>query len=153
MSVGDDLARACGLRVGGMLSFLVLGRIVEARIANIRRMGALGPWTEFSFILSAGTLDAFPPTHIAFVHADGVAAETRFLAALAEHFPTASVIRVRDVLAAIRETLDSIVAGIRVVAAVTLAAGVLVLAGAIAAGQQARIRDAVVLKDSGCAAA
>ena len=52
----------------------------------------------------------------------------------------------REGLAAVARVVATIGAAIRLVALLTLAAGVLVLAGAVAAGHRRRVYDAVVLK-------
>ena len=60
--------------------------------------------------------------------------------------PNVSAIRVRDALEAVRKILDNVAVAVGATALVTLLAGVLVLAGALAAGHQRRVYDAVVLK-------
>jgi len=63
-----------------------------------------------------------------------------------EQFPNVSAVPVREGLAAVSRVVATIGAAIRLVALVTLAAGVLVLGGAVAAGHRRRVYDAVVLK-------
>ena len=57
-----------------------------------------------------------------------------------------SAIRVKDALEAVARILEQIAAAVQVTAAITLIAGTLVLAGAVAAGHRRRVYDAVVLK-------
>ncbi len=63
-----------------------------------------------------------------------------------EQFPNVSAIPVREALAAVGRVVGMIGEAVRLTALVTLAAGVLVLGGAIAAGHRRRVYDAVVLK-------
>src|SRR5262249_49694870 len=56
------------------------------------------------------------------------------------------VVGVRGALAKVGEMLAALVKGTEVASLVTILAGILVLAGAIAAGHRARLYDAVVLK-------
>jgi putative ABC transport system permease protein len=63
-----------------------------------------------------------------------------------ERFPNMSAIPVREALAAVARVVATIGRAIRLVALVTLAAGILVLGGAVAAGHRRRVYDAVVLK-------
>jgi putative ABC transport system permease protein len=56
------------------------------------------------------------------------------------------VVRVRDALSQVGELLEALARGIEIASLVTVLAGVLVLAGAIAAGHRARLYDAVILK-------
>ena len=68
---------------------------------------------------------------------------------MTDALPNVSGIRVADVLAAVAALLGQIGAALAATAGVTLAAGALVLAGAVAAGQRRRIREAVILKTLG----
>ena len=63
-----------------------------------------------------------------------------------ERFPNVSAIPVREALAAVARVVATIGGAIRLVALATLAAGILVLGGAVAAGHRRRVYDAVVLK-------
>jgi len=65
---------------------------------------------------------------------------------LTERFPNLSAIPVREVLAAIERIVATIASALRLTALATLAAGALVLGGAIAAGRRRRVYDAVVLR-------
>jgi putative ABC transport system permease protein len=58
-------------------------------------------------------------------------------------------VRVRDALEAVNDIVSQLVVAIRGASAIALAASVLVLAGALAAGHRARLYDAVVLKTLG----
>jgi len=71
------------------------------------------------------------------------------LRAVTDGLPNVSGISVADVLAAVAELLGQIGAALGATASVTLAAGALVLAGAVAAGQRRRIQEAVILKALG----
>ena len=64
-------------------------------------------------------------------------------------FPAVTTVRVKDALDAVNGLIAQLALAIRVAAAVALVASVLVLAGALAAGNRARIHDAVVLKTLG----
>jgi putative ABC transport system permease protein len=58
-------------------------------------------------------------------------------------------VRIKDALDAVNRLVGQIGAAIRAAAGVALVASVLVLAGALAAGNRARVHDAVVLKTWG----
>ena len=127
------------------LSVYVLGREVEARIANLRRIRWTSLAINFTIVFAPGTLEGAPQTHIATARVTPEE-EARLLTAVTDRFVNVSAIRVRDALDAVGGVLGDIAAATRATAAVTLAAGLLVLAGAFAAGHQRRVRDAVVLK-------
>lgn len=65
---------------------------------------------------------------------------------MANRLSNVSALRVKDALDAVNQVIAAAGNAVRAVAAVTLLAGALVLAGAIAAGHRRRVYDAVVLK-------
>ena len=139
-------AEGMGLAIGDTIAVNVLGREFEARIANLREID----WSElglnFFFVFAPGTFEAAPQTHIAVAYADGPVAEDMLERAVGDRFANISAIRVRDALEAITTIMDKVSLAVQATAGVTLLAGVLVLAGAVAAGHRRRVYDAVILK-------
>ncbi len=64
-------------------------------------------------------------------------------------FPTITSVRVKDAISIIDQLVGQLATAIRAAAAVALIASVLVLSGALAAGNRARTHDAVILKTLG----
>ena len=145
VSFDAELARGMGLGVGDTITFNVLGREITAKIANLRRVQWRTVGMNFTVIFAPGTLESAPHSHIAAVYAEPEA-EMRLLAAVNNALPNVSGVRVRDALESAAGILETIGVALRSTAAVTLLAGLLVLAGAIAAGHRRRVYDAVVLK-------
>src|SRR5206468_8844184 len=81
------------------------------------------------------------------------AGEERVLRRLGTSFPEVDVISVREQLEAATDLFDRLALAVRGAAAVAALAGVLVLAGAIAAGARARTREAATLKVLGASRA
>jgi putative ABC transport system permease protein len=75
--------------------------------------------------------------------------EAKILNTLAKTYPNITTVRVKDALNIVNRVIGQLGTAIRVAAGVALIASVLVLAGALAAGNRARTRDAVVLKTLG----
>ncbi len=145
VSFSDEVGRALGLGPGDRVTVDVLGRDVELTIANLRRID----WSEltinFLMVVSPGLLEAVPQTHLATVKmAPGQ--EDALEAAVTERFSNVSSIRVKEALDQFAQLMGHIATAVRAIAAVALLAGVLVLAGAVAAGHHRRVYDAVVLK-------
>jgi putative ABC transport system permease protein len=63
-----------------------------------------------------------------------------------DRFPNVSTVRVKDTIAQVDTLLQQLGQGIRAASLVTILAGLLVLAGTIAAGARTRLYDATVLK-------
>ena len=145
VSFDAELARGMGLAVGDTITFNVLGREIAARIANLRRVQWRTVGMNFTVIFAPGTLESAPHSHIAAVYAPPDA-EMGLLAAVNAELPNVSGVRVRDALESAAGILETIGVALRSTATVTLLAGLLVLAGAIAAGHRRRVYDAVVLK-------
>jgi putative ABC transport system permease protein len=145
ISFDEALARGMGLKIGDTLTVNLLGREITGRIANLRHIEWARLGINFAIVFAPGTLEAAPQTHLAAIYAEPAAAETVVRRAGAQ-FPNITAIPVREALARVERVIAAIAAALRLVALVTLAAGVLVLGGALAAGHRRRVYDAVVLK-------
>ncbi|MEC8566217.1 MAG: FtsX-like permease family protein, partial [Pseudomonadota bacterium] len=66
--------------------------------------------------------------------------------ALARAFPNVTIIRVKEALETASGIIENIGLAVRAMSVVTLLAGILVLAGAMASGHRARVYDAVIMK-------
>jgi len=145
VSFDAALARGMGVTVGDSLSVNLLGREITAVIANLRSIDWERLGINFAMVFAPGTLERAPQTHLAAVYLPQTEEEA-FVRAVTERFPNVSAIHVRDALAAVDRIIGMIGDAVRLTALVTLAAGVLVLGGALAAGHHRRVYDAVVLK-------
>ena len=145
VSLDDEAARALGLKIGDTITVSVLGVEVTARIASTRKIDWQSLGFNFAILFAPGTLEAAPHGWMATLGVDK-AQESPLSAAIGVAFPTASVIAVRDVLGQVGELLGQLSAAIRAAASVTVAAGIAVLVGALAAGARARTYDSVLLK-------
>jgi putative ABC transport system permease protein len=145
VSFDANLAAGMGLKVGDMLTINLLGREVDAKIANLREIDWSSMGLNFVMVFAPGLLEAAPHTHLAIAYMSE-AAEEPLLRAVTDRYTNVSAIRVKDALAAINGILQAIAVAARITASVTLVAGTLVLAGAMVAEHQRRVYDAVVLK-------
>lgn len=145
VSFEEDAGRALGLNIGDHIGVSVLGVPLDAQVANFRKVEWDSLGFNFVMVFSPGVLDKAPISYMATVAATP-AAERALFRSSTDRFPTISVVRVREVLESVGTQLTQIAIAIRVTALLTIIAGLLVLIGAMAAGQQARIDDAVLLK-------
>src|SRR6266446_10526346 len=145
VSFDDALARGMGLKVGDTLSVNLLGREIAAVIANLRSIDWERLGINFALVFAPGTFEGAPQTHLAAVYLPR-AEEEKLVRAVTDRFPNVSAIQVREALAALDRLIGAIGNAVRLTALVALAAGTLVLGGAIAAGHHRRVYDAVVLK-------
>ncbi|HVJ41246.1 MAG TPA: FtsX-like permease family protein [Dongiaceae bacterium] len=145
VSIDAKAAQGLGLKIGDQITVNVLGRDIPATIANLREIDWSSLDINFVMVFSPGILQKAPQTYIATLRVPPEH-EGDLVAAMAQQFPTISAIRVKEALASAIDILQAVAGAIRATAAVTLAAGMLVLAGAIAAGRERRIYEAVLLK-------
>ena len=148
VSFDAALARGWGVKLGDIIRINVLGRDIDLRVANLRDVQWRSLGINFAMVASPGLLERAPHTHIATVRTTQ-ASEAPVLRAVTDALPNVSGIRVADVLGAVAELVTKIAAALAATGSVTLAAGVLVLMGAVAAGQRRRIAESVVLKAVG----
>ena len=146
VSFDSELAQGMGLKVGDTLSVNLLGREITATIANLRRIDWARLGINFAIVFAPGTLEAAPQTHLAAVYVMPGEAEDGLVRQITERFPNVSAIPVREGLEAVARVIATIGSALRLVALITLAAGILVLGGAVAAEHRRRVYDTVVLK-------
>lgn len=149
VSFESGVAEALDLKIGDTVRVNVLGRQIEARIANLRRVDWESLAINFVMVFSPNTFAGAPHAHLATVTwADGGTAEREIglLKQVTGAFPTVTAVRVKDAIEQVNALVAQLAWAIRGAASVTLVASVLVLAGALAAGNRQRIYDAVILK-------
>ena len=148
LSFESGIAAGWNVGIGDTITVNVLGRDIELRIANLRQVDWRGLGMNFTMVASPGLLESAPHTHIATVRGDP-ARDGAVLRGITDAFPNVSGVRVRDALEAISALLRRVGVALSATGSITLLAGLLVLGGAVAAGQRQRVRDAVVLKTVG----
>ncbi len=148
ISLDADLAHGWHLAVGDTLRLNVLGRDIDFRIANLRRIEWRGLNINFTLVAAPGLLEHAPQMHIATLR-EPPAQDSALLRAVNDALPNVTGIRVADVLQAVGDLVGKLAAALSAAGAVTLLSGALVLTGAVAAGQRRRTAEAVVLKTLG----
>jgi putative ABC transport system permease protein len=145
VSVDEEVARGYGVGLGDRLGFSVLGRVIEAEIASTREVAWEDGGMNWLFVFSPGVLDAAPFTWVATVES-AAAVDDALIVAVTERLPNVTPISVRQVVAQLGEALARIGLAVSAVGGITLLAGILVLAGAIAAARRRHLYESVVLK-------
>jgi putative ABC transport system permease protein len=148
VSVEEDAARHLGVTVGSTISFDVQGVAVMARVTSLRSVQWDNRSTNFYVIFAPGALEQAPLTYLAAARVPP-ADETRLLQDAVAAFPNVTAIQVGDILASVARVLTRIALAVRAVGAFTVLAGLVVLAGALAATRHARLREAMIFKALG----
>lgn len=147
-SVEEAAAKHLGVDVGDTLAFDVQGVRLEADVTSVRKVDWQSLSTNFFVILSPGALDGAPTTFVATARIPGPA-EARVQDAVVANFPNVVVVPVRDVLERVAVILGQIGVAVRTISLVTIAAGLVVMAGALAASRYQRLSESVILRTLG----
>ncbi|MBU0724558.1 MAG: FtsX-like permease family protein [Alphaproteobacteria bacterium] len=144
LSLDGRVADRLGLSVGDTLTLNIHGAPLTARIANLRHVDWSGLEIDFPILLSPPA-DPPPYREIAalWMPPQSVAATRTALAALFPKSPTILVDEVIDFFGAVARDAGRLLSAASSVAGL---AALLVLGGAVAASQQRRGREAVLLK-------
>lgn len=148
ISFAAEEAGEIGLVLGDRVTVNILGRDIEAEITSLREVDFSSAGMGFVMSMNPAALAGAPHTFIATVYA-APEAEAPILRDLAGAYPNITAIRVRDAIARVSEALAAIASATGWAAAVTLLTGFVVLIGAAAAGEGARVYEAAVLKTLG----
>ena len=145
VSVGIDIAKGLGLGLGDEIEVNILGRPLKAKVANLRYIDWASGGMNFALVFSPNPLASAPHTYLTTLSmADSE--EVKITRMLARDYPNVTIIRVKEALATMRDVLTNLGLAVRAMSGITLLAGILVLAGAMASGHKARVYDAVVMK-------
>jgi putative ABC transport system permease protein len=145
VSFSAEFANNLHLKIGDTVTVNILGRDIDARVYNLREVNFRNGGINFFMVFSPGILDGAPHTYLSTVRVDR-AQEDALFNTVARTFTNVTIIRVREALGQVNEILQALANAIAIASLVTILAGILVLAGAIASGHRARLYDAVVLK-------
>ncbi|OWV90874.1 glycosyl transferase family 1 [Rhizobium sp. R72] len=151
VSFSAEEAKELGLKIGDTVTVNVLGRNITARIANLRKVEWESLSINFVMVFSPNTFRGAPHAWLATL-TDPTATssqEAAILKSVTNTYPTITSVRVKDAIDIVNTLVAQLATAIRAAASVALIASVLVLAGALAAGNRARTHDAVVLKTLG----
>jgi putative ABC transport system permease protein len=152
VSIDAEIADGLGLTIGDEVTVNVLGRDITAKIANTRKVNWRTYGINFVLVFSPNSLAGAPFGDLAtltFAGGSDQAREAPLLRETARSFPSVTTISVKDALDTVNAVAGQFVFAVRGVSSVAFLASILVLGGALAAGQHARIHDAAVLKTLG----
>jgi putative ABC transport system permease protein len=152
VSMTRDIADGLGLAIGDEITVNVLGRNITAQLASVRQVEWRSVGINFVMVFSPNTFAGAPHTQLAtlsFATDPTPLREAELSRAIALAWPAISSVRVKDALQAASDLVGQLTTAMRGASAVALVSSILVLAGALAAGRAARIKDAVILKTLG----
>lgn len=148
VSFAAEEAEEIGLKLGDELVVNVLGRDIPATITSFRLVDFSSAGMGFVMTMNPTALQGAPHTFISTVYAEEEA-EAAILRDVSKAYPNVTAIRIREAIDRVTEALEAIATATAWAAAATLVTGFVVLIGAAAAGERARVYEAAVLKTLG----
>lgn len=148
VSFAAEEAEEIGLKLGDELVINVLGRDIPATITSFRQVDFSSAGMGFVMTMNPAALKGAPHTFISTVYAEEEA-EAAILRDVSKAYPNVTAIRIRDAIDRVTEALEAIATATAWAAAATLVTGFVVLIGAAAAGERARVYEAAVMKTLG----
>ncbi|MES2434965.1 MAG: FtsX-like permease family protein [Pseudomonadota bacterium] len=156
ISFAAEEAEELGLKLGDKLTLNILGRDITASITSLRIVDFSNAGMGFVLTLDPAAVAGAPHTDIATVYVDSGAdpgAEAKILREIATAYPNITAISVKAAIGRVTEALTAIAKATTIAAMATLLTGFVVLIGAAASGERARIYEAAVLKVLGASRA
>lgn len=145
VSVFQRLKEPLGLKLGDILTFRIFGDEVKVKIGSFRDYAWRSGSVNFGFVLSPNALADFPLSYLGLLKAvpgQEVEVQQRLVA----EFPDLLFLPVGEALETFAAILANVTTAVEVIGGLAVVSGVLVLAGAMAAGRKQRESDAVVMK-------
>lgn len=152
VSVAAEEAGELNLAIGDKITVNVLGRNITATIASLREVEWETMGINFVFVFSPNTFAGAPHAYLSTLTSNmpsDSGFDGKLLKELARAFPAVTAVRIRDALDTVNTLIGQLATAIRAAASVALLSSLLVLAGALAAGNRERVHDSVVLKTLG----
>lgn len=139
------------INVGDELTFDVLGQLITARVASVRKV----EWGDFRaggfmFVFRPGSFGDAPHTFISTLQGpvDGDA-RIRLQSDIVRRFPNVTIVDLRELLATIQGIVENVTLAVTVVGGLVLFSGILILVGAVSMTKFRRVYEAAILKTLG----
>jgi len=145
VSFAAEEAAEIGLKLGDTITVNVLGRDIQATVTSFRTVDFSDAGMGFVMTMNAAALSGAPHSHIATVYAEPDA-EAAILRDSARAWLNVTAIGIKAAVARVTEALTAIAQATTLAALATLVTGFVVLIGAAAAGESARVYEAAILK-------
>ena len=149
VSIEEEFAHAqLGVGLGAVLTFDVQGVPVDLKVTSLRKVDWRTFGINFFFVVEPGVLESAPQFRLMAARVPKEK-EVHVQDLLAHDFPNVTVIRTREILEKVAEVMGRAATAVRALGLFTVAAGIVLLAGAVGATSANRGREAALLKTLG----
>jgi putative ABC transport system permease protein len=135
--------------IGDGIVWDVQGVPVASRVAVLRDVEWARFEPNFFVVFPEGPLDGAPRSYVLLSRVDDPSRRAQLQRAVVVAYPNVSSLDLTQVQRAIESVLDKVVLAVRFMALFSLAAGAVVLAGAVAASRYQRVREGALLRTLG----
>jgi len=149
VSIERDAARSLDVGVGDRITWDVSGMPVESIITSVRTVDWARFETNFFFVFEPGFLEPAPQTIVSLVAVPDDTLRGALQREVVLRYPNISVVDIGTVQRTLQRIIDRIIFAIRFMAGFSVAAGILVLFGAVAASRFQRVRESALLRALG----
>ncbi len=149
IAVEAGLARELKLGLGDEVVWDIQGVSLPTRVASLREVQWARFEPNFFVVFPEGPLDDAPRTYVLLARVEDAAARARLQRDVVEAHPNVSTLDLAQIQRAIEGVLDKVVLAVRFMALFSIAAGAVVLAGAVASSRWQRVREGALLRTLG----
>jgi putative ABC transport system permease protein len=149
VSLDAGVARELGVTVGDLMVWDVQGLSVPSRVTSLREVNWQRFEPNFFAVFPEGPLDGAPQTFVVLSRIDDPKERGLLQRRLAEELPNVTSLDLSQIQQAIENLVDRVGLAIRFMALFSLAAGAIVLLGAVGASRYQRVREGVLLRTLG----
>lgn len=144
VAMEDREAEQLGLEIGDRLRFSILDQPLEAELVAIYAQARFETRFWFEAVFTDGALEPFVTRHVGNAWFEA-GTDLEATAALGQRYPNVVTVRTAKILEAARAVLTQASLGVLLIAAVSLAASLLVMASVVAVNRQRQAYEASVL--------
>jgi putative ABC transport system permease protein len=148
-SLDVEIAQELEVAVGDEIVWDVQGIRIPSRVASLREIDWGRFQTNFFVVFESGVLDQAPQMSVILARADSASERGQLQRRIAERYPNVSAFDLSVIQQAIEGVLDKATLAVRFLALFSLAAGTIVLVGAVTTARLQRLREGVLLKTLG----
>lgn len=149
ISLDEDIAEGLGVGLGDRITWDVQGVEIETEITSLRRINWARFEPNFFAVFEPGVLDQAPQTYVYLTRTTNAAQGARAQKDVVETLSNVAVMDLALIQSTIDEVIGKVALAVRFMALFSIASGLVVLVGAIAATRYQRVQECALLRTLG----
>jgi putative ABC transport system permease protein len=152
VSLETDIATDLHVGLGDRITWDVQGALIETRVTSLRRVNWARFELNFFVVFQPGVLERAPHMSVMLLRVPDPTARAQLQSAVVRGFPNVAAVDLTLVQNTLDQVFRRVSLAIRFMALFSVAAGILILVGALAASRLQRLREVVLLRTLGARA-